>query len=217
MARTAREYSISEIAVDGAVHAVGIIASLIAVPVLLVLQLPRVDLASGFGLAVYCAALVLMFVASAAYNLIPGKGLRPILRRFDQAAIFLKIAGTYTPLLAILGGVFAWILLVAVWLAAIFGAAAKLAFVQRFEKFTIPTYLLMGWAGLLIALPLAREVPPSSIVLLVVGGMLYSAGVAFHRWESLKYQNAIWHGFVLAATTCHFIAVTGSSFAAAVS
>jgi hemolysin III len=217
MKPTEREYSVSEIAVDGAVHAVGIVASLIAVPVLLVLQLPRVDLASGFGLSVYGLALLLMFVASAAYNLIPAKSCKPILRRFDQAAIFFKIAGTYTPLVAILGGVFAWILLAAVWLAAIFGAVAKLAFVQRFEKFTIPTYLLMGWAGLLIALPLAREVPPASVVLLVVGGVLYSAGVAFHRWETLKYQNAIWHAFVLAATTCHFIAITGSSFAAAVS
>jgi hemolysin III len=73
----------------------------------------------------------------------------------------------------------------------------------------------MGWAGLLIFLPLSRRLPPGAIVLLVVGGMLYTAGVVFHRWHQLKYQNAIWHAFVLAASVCHFLAVTHSSFAAA--
>jgi hemolysin III len=215
MARLARKYSISEIAVDGVVHVVGIVASLIAVPVLLVMALPRVGLTSGIGLTVYCAALLLMFVASAAYNLIPGETLKPILRRFDQAAIYLKIAGTYTPLLALLGGLFAWGLLGVVWLAAIFGAVTKLAFVHRFERFTTITYLAMGWAGILVVLPLWRELSGGAVALLVAGGLLYSAGVVFHRWEALKYQNAIWHGFVLAAATCHFIAVSHSSFAAA--
>jgi hemolysin III len=206
-------FSRAEVMADGAVHLAGIAASFIAVPVLLALTLPRLDFASGVSLAIYGGAIILLFCASAAYHLVPHLHWKPALRSFDQAAIFLKIAGTYTPLVVLIGSVFAYGVLAAVWVAAIAGALGKLLFRRQFDKVSVAIYLPLGWASLLLAWPIFQTLPLVASILIVAGGVLYTVGVLFHVREKLRFQNAIWHGFVLCASACHFAAVASASLA----
>lgn len=211
----ARQFTPAELLADGVIHVIGIAASLVAVSVMLALALPRIDPLSGAGLAVYGATLIVMFVASAAYNMIPHLHWKPALRRCDQAAIFLKIAGTYTPLVVILSGLFAYGVLAAIWIAAIAGGLAKLIYGIRFERMSVAFYLALGWASVLLAWPIFVTLPLATSVLLLVGGLLYTAGVVFHLWDRLMFQNAIWHAFVLMASACHFVAISFASMTVA--
>jgi hemolysin III len=118
------------------------------------------------------------------------------------------IAGTYTPFsLVVIGGSWGWGLLAFVWTAALAGMALKLLCPHRFERLSILVYLLMGWSILVAIEPLLAGISRTGLVLLVTGGVLYSIGVVFHMWNRLPFQNAIWHGFVLAAAACHYAAI----------
>lgn len=202
------EYSAGERLADGMIHGLGILACLVALPILMAMTFPLLPAGSVASLAVYAAASLAMFGFSAAYNLIPAPGWRDRLRRFDQAAIFVMIAGTYTPfaLLAV-GGVLGIALFAAVWIVALSAAAAKLFAPGRIDRVTVGLYLALGWAVLLVIRPLAASLPLDALILLALGGVLYTSGVVFHLWKRLAYQNAIWHGFVLAAASCHYAAV----------
>jgi hemolysin III len=154
-----------------------------------------------------------MFVCSAAYHMIPASRWTDVLQRLDHAAIFLKIAGTYTPFAAIkIGGTAGFGLLGLVWLLALLGAAGKLLLSSTWDRFAIPLYLVLGWIGVVMLKPLVASVTPATLGLLGIGGVLYTVGVGFHVWRSLPYQKAVWHGFVLAGTGCHFAAVTSAMF-----
>ena len=149
-----------------------------------------------------------MFFCSAGYHLITWPRLKEVFRRLDHAAIFLMIAGTYTPFVLIkMNNAWGLSLLAVVWAIAVMGVAIKL-FVPRFlEGLTVALYLIQGWAVLAAWHPLVTSVPGRALTLLMLGGVLYTIGVVFHLWERLPYQNAIWHGFVLSAASCHFAAV----------
>ncbi len=209
-------YTPAERMADGIVHAVGICAGVVAVIAMMVAAVPSLPRPATASLAVYGAGLLAMFGFSAAYNLLPSPNWKGALRRLDQAAIFFKIAGTYTPFALIkMGGIAGYSLLSVVWVVALSGAAAKILLRSSWNGIDIALYLALGWAGL-IAIhlhPLAESVTPMVLTLLGIGGLLYSVGVIFHVWRDLKYQNAIWHAFVLAATCCHFGAVTTAMFA----
>jgi hemolysin III len=207
-------YTTEELVADGVIHALGIVSSVLAVTALLWFALPRTDVPTGTALVIYCLALVVMFTASAAYHMIPHMHWKPMLKRWDQAAIFFKIAGTYTPLVVLLGSVFANVVLIGVWLAALVGAVGKLVFRKRFDGISLAIYLPLGWASLLLAWPIFKTLPLAASILILAGGVLYTIGVIFHVWEKLKFQNAIWHAFVLAASACHFAAVASASMAA---
>lgn len=216
MTPVAQQYTRAEKLADAAVHVAGIAASLVAVPILLLVAFRSLHWGQATGLAIYGTAIVLLFITSACYHLVPHVHWKPVLKRFDQAAIFLKIAGTYTPLVLALGGFFAYAVLIGVWIAATFGAFAKLALGQRFEKISVAIYLPLGWASLLLLWPIFSRFPPAVSLLVLAGGILYTVGVLFHVREKLRYQNAIWHSFVLAASACHFAAVSAASFAVTV-
>ncbi|MEZ5872584.1 MAG: hemolysin III family protein [Nitratireductor sp.] len=213
MTGTAREISTNERIADAIVHGIGIGSSLVAVPLLLAFAIPRVSIGTSISLAVYGAAIITLFMVSAAYHLVPHLDWKPVLKRFDQAAIFIKIAGTYTPLAVILGSIFAYVVLALVWVAALAGAIAKLALGPRFERISVALYLPLGWASLLLVWPIFTTLPLAVSVLIVTGGVIYTLGVVFHMWESLRFQNAIWHVCVLLASACHFAAVSGASLA----
>ena len=133
---------------------------------------------------------------------------RWLLRRCDHAAIFVKIAATYTPFAAAkMGGAIGLVLLVTVWGIALAGAAAKLIVPQRFARSSYVLYLAQGWTCVFTVQPLLAALSPTAMTLLLVGGVLYTVGVVFHLAERLPYHNAIWHGFVLVASACHFAAV----------
>jgi hemolysin III len=201
-------YTRNEIIADACVHAIGVIAGVAATVALLAIAGPKLSPVEITSIAVYGVTMVAMLVFSASYNLIPVAAWKGMLRRCDQAAIFLKIAGTYTPFaLAKMGGTWGHTLLALVWLVALLGGGAKLILGRSYEKLSLALYLAMGWIGLLFLQPLIAAVPTESLLLLALGGVSYTCGVAFHVWDSLPYQNVIWHLFVLGGTALQFAAV----------
>jgi hemolysin III len=198
---------------DGIVHVTGVGAGLIAVIAMLVQGFRYLPMPSTASLAIYGAGLLAMLGCSAAYHMVPVPGWKGILKRFDHAAIFLKIAATYTPFAIVkMGGILGYVLLILVWAVALVGAGAKLLLASSWDRTAIVVYLALGWAVLTVIQPLSQSVPVDAVLLLGLGGGLYSVGVIFHVWGSLPYQNAIWHLFVLAGTACHFAAVTQAVF-----
>jgi hemolysin III len=194
--------------IDGAVHVLGVSVALIGVIVLLRDTLATRDASTTLAASVYSAGALAMFGFSAAYHLATRPDRREILRRCDHAAIFVMIAGSYTPFALIsIGGRLGHGLLALVWLIAIFGMVLKLLRPHRIERVSIALYLALGWIGLPAVGAVIPVLPLSALVLLGAGAVLYTAGVAFHLWRGLAHHNAIWHGFVLAAAACHYGAV----------
>lgn len=206
-------YTRSERLADACIHVIGVLAGVTAFTVLLIVAIPALPLETTATVAVYGLAMIAMFSCSAAYHLIPVPSWKPPLRRLDQAVIFLKIAGTYTPFaLDKIGGVWGYSVFGAVWIAALAGATAKLLLTSNWDHVSVFLYVALGWAGIIILQPLAGSVSSTTLLLLAGGGALYTLGVIFHLWNSLPFQNAIWHLFVLAGTACHFAAVTTAVF-----
>lgn len=202
------EYTIGERVADGVLHVIGVIASVVAAVVLVVFAFYHLPSLSFVSLAIYGVGLVAVFGCSAAYHLINRPRLKAILRRFDQAAIYVKIAATYTPFAIVkMGGLVGYGLLGSVWAIGALGVATKLLWPERFVRTSYVLYLALGWSGILVLVPLTLAVTPSVLLLLAIGGCLYTIGVAFHLWSKLRYHNAIWHAFVLAASSFHFAAV----------
>ncbi len=202
------EYTLGERVADGCIHAVGVTVSLAAAATLVTLAILYLPPLSTLSIAVYSLGMVAVFCFSAGYHLVGRPGLKSVLRRFDHAAIYVKIAATYTPFALVkLGGVLGFGLLGAVWAVGLFGVAAKLFWPAQLVRTSYVLYLAQGWACVAALEPLAHALPGRALVLLIVGGVLYTTGVVFHLWRSLPYHNAIWHGFVLVASGCHFAAV----------
>jgi hemolysin III len=200
-------YDRAEIIADGIVHAVGIILGLIgAVAIIIVaLEVQRIEVGS---ILVYVVGLLAMLAFSAAYNMWPITPTKWILRRFDHSAIYLLIAGTYTPFLELMkSSLLSASLGIGVWVSAIVGMVLKLALPGRFDRFAIILCLLLGWSGAIAYESITSALPSPSLWLLAIGGILYSIGTLFHVWQSLRFQNAIWHAFVLLAASCHYSAV----------
>jgi hemolysin III len=131
-----------------------------------------------------------------------------VLRRFDHAAIFVLIAATYTPIIMELkDSVFAIVLLVGVWCVAIFGVVLKLGWPGRFDRVSVGLYLALGWSGMMLYDSVVTALPKLALWFVLAGGALYSLGVIFHAWRRLRFQNAIWHCFVLLGAACHYTAV----------
>ncbi|HKL46884.1 MAG TPA: hemolysin III family protein [Roseovarius sp.] len=201
------EYSRAERIADGVVHVVGICAAITGVAMLFALWAFQMDGPTLAATILYCAALIVMLTASAAYHMAAYTPARPILRRLDHAAIYVKIAGTFTPLGVILGSAFGYMVLTVVWVCALFGAATKLmAAPGKMTTGWLP-YVALGWAGLALLVPLAGVLPGLSIAMIVAGGLLYTGGVTFYCWESLRFANAIWHMFIVVASSCFFIGI----------
>lgn len=197
----------AELWADGVVHVLGIALGLGAVAVLIACVLMSAPLADLIPVSIYSAALLAVLIVSAVYNMWPVSPVKWIIRRFDHSAIYVLIAGTYTPFLMKLGGnVMAYALLAVVWITASIGVALKIALPGRFDRLSIALYLLLGWSGIALWDSIAM-LPATALWLILAGGLLYSVGVIFHIWESLPFQNAIWHGFVLVASGCFYGAV----------
>lgn len=208
-----RRFSPAELIADGIVHGVGIVAGLAVGVVVLTLAVIKTAPGEAPAIGVYVGSLVLLLSVSMAYNLWPPLSpLKHLLARLDQAAIFLFIAGTYTPFLAVLGGSATTILMmVLVWGAALVGIALKLIVPQRFGRLAILLYLGIGWSGVLVFQQLAATLPPVALYLLVAGGIVYSLGIIFHLWEKLRFQNVLWHAFVVVAAMLHLAAILDSA------
>jgi hemolysin III len=201
-------YTFRERVADGCIHAVSVAASLVGLTALLVIGVRSQTLLWIVGLTIYGLALVATFGFSAGYHLVVRPKVKELLRRFDHAAIFLMIAGTYTPFILIkMNTPWGLGLLAVVWTIAGIGIGLKLLAPRFLDGLSVALYLVQGWAVLAAWEPLMSALPGRVLTLLMVGGVLYTIGVVFHLWERLPYQNAIWHGFVLSAASCHFAAV----------
>jgi len=197
----------AELWADGVIHVLGVILGLGAVAALIVQVADTAPLFDLIPVSIYGAALLAVLIVSAMYNMWPISPRKWFMRRFDHSAIYVLIAGTYTPfLMKLSGSIFAQALLVVVWLSASVGVVIKVALPNRFDRLSIALYLLIGWSGLLIWESVSL-LPATSLWLVVAGGLLYSVGVIFYVWESLPFQNAIWHSFVLVASGCFYGAV----------
>jgi hemolysin III len=200
-----------EICVDGAIHGVAIACVVVGATILLLLAGRRGGAEDVIAVAIYSAGLLAMFGCSAAYNL--GRWTRHVnwLRGLDQSAIFLMIAGTYTPFTLLdLQGLWSWSLTSLIWSLAVAGVLLRLLHYRLFARVSIGLYLALGWLGMVAIFPLYHQLHVATLILLLVGGALYTIGLVFHLWERLPFQAAIWHLFVVAAAAVHFAAVTVS-------
>jgi hemolysin III len=199
---------------DACVHIVSLLFGVAASIVLLAAAIGTLPAADLAGLIVYCMGLVGMFAASAAYNMVSKRDLKEVLRRLDHAAIFVMIAGSYTPFAIAIGGTAGKSMLAAVWGIAAIGIAIKLCFPRRFDKLSILLYLGQGWIVLLALEPVVTTLPSQAFWLLLAGGIVYTLGVPFHLMERMRFHNAIWHLFVLGGAACQYVAVKGAVFPA---
>ncbi|MBX2805306.1 MAG: hemolysin III family protein [Hyphomicrobiales bacterium] len=200
-------YSRAERIADAVVHLAGIvlcISGAIALHFAAIGRIPFRDLA---GLSVYSAGMVSMFTASASYHLISRPYLKEWLRCIDHSAIFVMIAGSYTPFALKIGGATGMIILAAVWVIAAVGIGVKLLFPRRFDQLSIALYLTQGWCVVLAMGPLMDTLSDASFNLLLFGGVVYSAGVIFHLLERMPFHNVIWHVFVLAGAALQYASI----------
>jgi hemolysin III len=204
------DYDRVETIADGVVHVLGLALAPGGAAVLVVKAVESASVIRLAAIAIYLVGLLALLGFSAAYNLWPVSPLKWRLRRFDHSAIYLLIAGTYTAFLLPLPGSGPTVLLVGIWLTAIAGIAIKVFWPQRFDGTAVALYLVMGWSGLFALRRIAEAFSPSTFWMIVVGGALYTVGVIFHLRRNLRFQNAIWHVFVLAAAIFHYAAVLTS-------
>ena len=197
-----------ELIADGVIHTIGLALGLIAAVALVAAACYFGTAADIAAVSVYAAGLIVMLVLSAVYNMVPVSRWKWILRRFDHSAIYVLIAATYTPFIAQMKlGVTTVALMTGVWAVAAAGIVLKLFFPGRFDRLAIGLYLALGWSGIMVFDEIAAVLPRGTLWLIATGGLVYSAGVVFHVWERLRFQNAIWHGFVLVAASFHYAAV----------
>lgn len=205
----AKSYSLAEEIANSVSHGVGVIFSIVG----LVLMLNQAGEAGANALAVtsyslYGGSMILLYLASTLYHAIPHPPAKRWLKKVDHCAIYLLIAGTYTPflLMGLASSLAKW-LMVVIWVMAAVGVIFKLVFAHRFRAISLITYLTMGWLSLVVIYQLVQRLPAGGVALLAAGGVIYSLGVIFYVWERIPFNHAIWHGFVLGGTVCHFLAI----------
>jgi hemolysin III len=158
--------------------------------------------------SLYGGSMILLYLASTLYHAIPHQKAKYWLKKFDHCAIYLLIAGTYTPFLLVgLNSPLAKGLMAVIWGLALFGVIFKLAFAHRFEVLSLVTYLTMGWLSLIVIYQLATKLSLGGVALLALGGVVYTLGVIFYASKRFRFGHAIWHGFVLGGSACHFLAI----------
>jgi hemolysin III len=198
----------AELWADGIVHVVGLIVALIGVVLLMGFAAPGAETALAVALGIYAAGLVAVKAISALYNMWPVSRVKWVLRRFDHAAIYLLIAGTYTPFLILLEDRLVTVsLLGVVWLLAVMGIALKIGLPGRFDRLSIALYLGIGWSGLAAGGAVYASLSGLTLALIAGGGIVYSVGVIFYLWKGLRFHNAIWHVFVLAGSALFYAAI----------
>ncbi len=194
--------------VNALTHGSGLAASLIGLPMLLLVASKRGDFLQLVACSVFATTLVLLYAASTMYHALPSSRAKRVLRVIDHVAIYLLIAGSYTPFaLGILRGAWGTSLLGLIWGLAAIGIMHKTLLGFRFPLFSTLMYLGMGWLAIIAARPLAQALPPMALVLICAGGLCYTAGVPFYMRDRLRYRHAIWHLFVLAGSGFHYAAV----------
>jgi hemolysin III len=189
-------------------HGLGLVLAIAAVPILFIEAKRGGNVPFIVGVCIFGATMVLLYLASTLYHSLTHEAGKSLCRLFDHTAIFLLIAGTYTPFsLGVLRGPWGWSLLAIIWALAILGITLKIRVRTRYSRITIVLYVIMGWLAIVAIKPILVLVPVPGILLIFAGGIAYTTGLAFFAAQRLRYNHFIWHLFVIAGTTCHFFAV----------
>jgi hemolysin III len=208
MAWFERPPSLGEEIANSVSHGVGLLGSLWGAPYLLAPAVRSGTVSTVVGASVFVGAVVLLYLASTLYHALPRNRAKQVFRALDHGAIFLLIAGTYTPFsLGVLRGAWGWTLLGLIWTLAAIGLLLKARGGLRHPVLSTALYLAMGWLAVIAIRPLSLRLPPSGLLWLLAGGLSYTVGAAFFLAERVRYSHFIWHLFVLAGTACHYLAV----------
>ncbi len=202
------QYTQGEEVANSVIHGLGIVLSIAGLGLLTAFSTLKGNAWHIVSCSIFGTTLILMYTASTLYHALPNPKAKRLMRTLDHAAIFLLIAGTYTPLtLVSLRGPGGWILFGVIWALAVLGVVVKSLTEVRKSRFSLAVYILMGWAGIFALLPLTKSMAVGGLLLLVLGGIAYSVGIIFYVWRKLPYHHAIWHGFVLMGSVLHFLAI----------
>lgn len=209
MSTITSNYSLREEWANSVTHGIGVILSIIGLILLLQRSLAAgADVMTITSMSLYGGSMITLFLASTLYHSIPNPSSKRWLKTFDHCAIFLLIAGSYTPFMLVsLRTPLAVGLMIVIWALAVIGIIMKVFFVYRFKRASLITYLVMGWLSLIVIYQLAKHLDPSGLILLAAGGAIYTLGVVFYANKRIPYNHAIWHLFVLGGAACHFFAV----------
>lgn len=190
-------------------HGAGALLAALGVAYLVTQALGEGDPWKVASFAIYGGTLVLLYATSTLYHGVTKLKLKARLRVLDHSAIYLLIAGSYTPFLLLpLRGPWGWVLFGLVWAVAVAGVIYKLTLLDRFPRFSTLSYIAMGWMALLAAAPLAERLSPATLAWVIAGGIIYTAGTLIYRLERVPYAHVVWHVFVLAGSVCHFVAIS---------
>ena len=201
-------YSLKEEIAHSVTHGIGVLLSVIGLAMLIVYSSQYGDAWHVVSSSIYGATLIVLYTSSTLYHAVTLPDLKRFLQKLDHAAIFLLIAGTYTPFTLVnLRGGWGWTLFGVVWSIAIAGMVMELIVKKRYKRISLSLYLGLGWIVMIAIEPMMSNVDMGGLILLLVGGLFYSLGVIFYVWKTLVYHHAIWHLFVLAGSACHFFAV----------
>ncbi|MBT3383203.1 MAG: hemolysin III family protein [Prolixibacteraceae bacterium] len=203
-----RSLTVGEEIFNSITHGVGTLLSIAALVLLVVFAAIKGDAWHVVSFTIFGSTMVLLYLSSTLYHSFTKAKVKNLFARFDHAAIFLLIAGTYTPyLLTALRGAFGWTLFGIIWGVAIAGVVIRSIYLTKFRKLMVGLYLAMGWMFVVAIGPMMKNLPGISVVFLVLGGVFYSLGVIFYAWRNLKYGHGIWHLFVLGGSIMHFFSV----------
>ena len=206
-AKQKREQTLGEEIANSVSHGVAFLAAVAVTPIMIINAIHK-GTAAVVGASIFGGTMLLLYLSSTLYHAFPHSKTKRVFNIFDHGAIYLLIAGTYTPFtLGVLRGVWGWSLLVAVWILAILGVVLKSTSGARSGKLSTGLYLAMGWLAVFAIKPFWLNMPAWGLIWLLAGGVMYSAGVAFFVSERIRYHHFIWHLFVMAGTACHVVAV----------
>ena len=209
----ARVQSLGEEIANSVSHGVGFLAAAVATPWLIAAAVDKGTAANVVGVSIFAATMMLMYLTSTLYHALPFPRVKKVFRILDHNAIYLLIAGTYTPIvLGVLYGAWGWTLFGLVWGLAVAGILLKSIAGVRFHGLSIAIYVAMGWLVLIAVEPLIEAMPAAGVAWLVAGGVCYTGGIWFYRHKEMPYSHLIWHLFVIAGTACHVVAIMGYGF-----
>ena len=201
-------YSVTEEIAHTISHGLGMLLSIAGLAIMLGFSSANGDIWHVISSSIYGTTLILLFASSTLYHGTRNPKLKPVYQKLDHAAIYLLIAGTYTPFLLVnLRGPWGWSLLGFIWTVALFGVLFEFIKWKPFKRLSLALYLGMGWVALIAVDPMLKLVDTGGLVLLLIGGLTYSLGVIFYVWHRLSFNHAIWHLFVLAGSAFHFFAI----------
>ena len=201
-------YSVGEEIANALTHGIGALLAVAALTLMIVMSVEHSDTARVVSSVIYGSSLILLYLVSTLYHSIQSPRIKKLFQILDHCAIYLLIAGTYTPFMLIsLEGTWGYALLITIWSLAIFGIVFKAIFHQQYAKVSLFTYLTMGWLCILVGGEMLTKIPTGGLLLLLAGGLAYTGGTIFFVLSHFPYNHAIWHLFVLGGSICHFFAI----------